>query len=176
MEHESGTHRKSWRCLEHRDQTFTNISAYEIHLHENHADDAETQLEDLLRAGETIASTPERPCPFCAITLDNNGAMERHVAKHLERIARFALPRSTGLEDEEDDERNSSGQVEGTRASYSSLSTFSYSSSTEAGLREPAHANARAQRISSNAIQHYQGAAELPLQSRVDDFLADLQQ
>jgi hypothetical protein len=175
VEHESGTHRKSWRCMQHTEHTFTNLSAFESHIHEEHADDADIQLDNFLRACESTASTPDRPCPFCAATFDNNGTMECHVAKHLERIARFALPRSTGLEDERDDEDNASGHVEGTRAASSSLSALSNDSSIHLGLQESASPRPESRRTTSDALQHHLDAEELPMQPRLEQYLADLQ-
>ena len=173
VEHESSMHRKSWRCWEHPDQTFANISAYEHHLYEYHLDKAKGELEELLKAGETIAPCPERPCPFCFATCESNEKMERHVAKHLERVARFALPRSTGLEEERDDISNTNNQVEGTRVSYSSLSALSEESNTEVET-ETSYLSTRAQPVSSEALEHYQEAGELRSTSRVHEFVTNL--
>src|SRR5436305_13301040 len=40
----------------------------------------------------------DRNCPFCDLPAGSLEQMQKHVAYHLETIALFALPRSTGLE------------------------------------------------------------------------------
>ena len=47
-------------------------------------------------------------CPLCKMTLTSSKQYEKHVARHLEELALFALPR-TEMDDADDDAHNSSG-------------------------------------------------------------------
>lgn len=47
-------------------------------------------------------------CPLCNMTLKASKKYEKHVARHLEELALFALPR-TEMDDADDDEHSSFG-------------------------------------------------------------------
>ena len=113
-EHEAFTHRRVWRCLSHQDETFPNISLYKAHIRRCHDEDSSTlQTLELMKASQSASSDAHlRPCPFCLATLPSSDKMERHVARHLERIASFALPRSTGLEEDINEQGSVIGSVE----------------------------------------------------------------
>ena len=133
--HEISSHRRIWRCLEHADLTFQNLKAYEEHLQEEHQHEEQLQSSQLLKAGESTSVLPDRPCPFCQVELSSAAALQDHIAFHLERIALFALPRSTGVEDESFEGGSWSGQAAGQNdssrgdgADLDTLSTFSAAS------------------------------------------------
>ena len=56
-------------------------------------------------AHRSLSTKSDRPCPFCLCTLESLEELQAHVATHLQRIALFALPRSTEADDgfEKDD-------------------------------------------------------------------------
>ncbi len=115
--HESSSHRRLWRCLEHSELTFQHLTAYEKHLREEHKGEEELQSFQLLKAGESTSGLPDRPCPFCQVEFATAAALQDHIAFHLERVALFALPRSTGVEDESVEGGSWSGQAAGQRNS-----------------------------------------------------------
>ena len=98
--HEDSVHRRIWRCLEHAKMTFQNRAAYKDHLKLQHPQEAQLQSFQLIRAGESTTSLPDRPCPICQAEFPSSSTLQDHIAFHLERIARFALPRSTRVDDE----------------------------------------------------------------------------
>ena len=65
-------------------------------------DPADSRLDALVTASTTVAQASGRPCPFCGIETDNMSSMQSHIAIHQQRVALFALPNSTGLEEGSD--------------------------------------------------------------------------
>ena len=131
ISHETSSHRQIWRCLKHANLTFQHLKDYEYHLQEEHLHEDQLQSFQLLKAGESTSELPDRPCPFCHAELSSTVSLQEHIARHLERISLFALPRSTGLEGESVEGSSWSGQATGqTNSSKSngadldSLSTF----------------------------------------------------
>jgi hypothetical protein len=129
--HETSSHRQIWRCLKHANLIFQHLKDYEYHLQEEHLHEEQLRSSQLLKAGESTSELPDRPCPFCHAELSSAVLLQEHIARHLERIALFALPRSTGLEGESVEGSGWSGQAAGqTNSSKSngaeleSLSTF----------------------------------------------------
>lgn len=96
VQHENSEHRKAWRCLEHSDQVFKKLVTYKRHLEEQHAGSisGEASLTRIIQASESASDIVDRACPICMTALDTARAMEGHIALHLEKFARFSLPRS----------------------------------------------------------------------------------
>lgn len=103
VQHENSEHRKIWRCLEHSDQVFKRLETYKRHLQEQHAGSISVEASSIhiIQASESVSGNVGRACPICMVELDTTRGMEGHIALHLERFARFSLPRS--IINEEDD-------------------------------------------------------------------------
>ena len=98
--HERWTHNKIWRCTEHSTKAFSSRLEFEQHLTQMHAQKRGwMELNNIVSAGETVSTLPDHDCPFCLHTADSLDALQNHIATHLQRVALFALPRSTDLED-----------------------------------------------------------------------------
>lgn len=57
------------------------------------------ELNNIVSASETVSTLPDRDCPFCLHAADSLDELQNHIATHLQRVALFALPRSTDLKD-----------------------------------------------------------------------------
>lgn len=102
VRHEESEHRRVWRCLEHSDQVFKRLETYKHHLREQHAGyiSGEASLIRIIQASESASDIVDRACPVCTKALDTMRDMEGHIALHLERFARFSLPRSVMNDDD----------------------------------------------------------------------------
>lgn len=111
VQHENSEHRKVWRCLEHDKTVFQSLDAYKHHLQEQHTGSilGEASLTRIIQASESVLNVGRRTCPICAVELDTGRKMDGHIALHLERFARFSLPRSIG--DDEDGSNADSGMA-----------------------------------------------------------------
>jgi hypothetical protein len=105
VRHENANHRKIWRCLEHADQAFKDINEYQIHLEAEHAlHIGSASMNRIAHVSELTSAVMDRPCPVCSVVLDTPKALHSHIALHLERLAFFSLPRSTGSDEDNDDD------------------------------------------------------------------------
>lgn len=102
VQHENSEHRKIWRCLEHSDQVFKRLETYKRHLQEQHRGtiSGEASSIRIIQASESVSDIVGRACPICMVELDTTRAMEGHISLHLERFARFSLPRSVINDDD----------------------------------------------------------------------------
>lgn len=102
VQHENSEHRKVWICLEHSGKVFQSVGAYKRHLQDDHAGSisGEESLTRIVQASESVTGVDKRTCPICAVELSAGRSMEGHVALHLERFARFSLPRSVINDDD----------------------------------------------------------------------------
>lgn len=120
VQHENSEHRKVWRCLDHSDQVFKNLQRYKRHLQEQHGESIRSEASSIriIQASESASDIVGRACPICMVELDTTRAMESHIALHLERFARFSLPRSV-INDEDgsnaDSDRANRVDEEGSR-------------------------------------------------------------
>ena len=112
-DHETQTHRRSWQCHLCQSERFGSKDSFQSHITGRHADMARsTQLEAFI---ETCSRPIERQlaagCDFCdwstkLKSLSENSSMTegedihvtisqfmKHIARHLEQVALFALPR-----------------------------------------------------------------------------------
>lgn len=105
VQHENSEHRKIWRCLEHSEQVFKRLETYKHHLQEQHAGSISGEASSIriIQASESVSGDVGRLCPICMVELDTTRGMEGHIALHLERFARFSLPRSVINDDDGSD-------------------------------------------------------------------------
>ncbi|KAJ4363333.1 hypothetical protein N0V95_001106 [Ascochyta clinopodiicola] len=133
-EHEA-SHRKAWRCPEHPSAIYRSRGGLEDHLRQQHLDSfPESQLDTIVKIGETsIVETRER-CPVCFLPADAEGMgnFANHVANHLERFAAFALPNSS----EEDTDGASSAASRGISRSTASQDVSGMSLPSEVSEEE----------------------------------------
>ena len=128
FEHELEAHRKDWQCkVKGCWRVFEAVGLLETHLKTHHVESVtEAQLPALLEmCGRRLDRMAPEDCPFCdkwadhlrrtqPITESHLGhralvvtskQFRDHVARHMEQLALFALPRH--IEDEDDGEANS---------------------------------------------------------------------
>ncbi|KAG6356906.1 hypothetical protein INS49_014781 [Diaporthe citri] len=120
VQHENSEHRKVWRCLEHSDQVFKTLEPYKRHLQGQHRGSISGEASSIriIQASESVSDILGRACPICMVELDTTRAMESHIALHLERFARFSLPRSVINDDDgsnADSDRANRVEEEGSR-------------------------------------------------------------
>ncbi|KAK4442030.1 hypothetical protein QBC34DRAFT_339374, partial [Podospora aff. communis PSN243] len=87
-------HWKSWRCPFQCDGAYTSASDLKQHLAQQHLPDVPpSQLEAISTAGEGQApETTAVKCPICHHATIGHRQYTRHVGRHLEQLALFALP------------------------------------------------------------------------------------
>ncbi|KAI1876706.1 uncharacterized protein JN550_000778 [Neoarthrinium moseri] len=104
VDHETSFHRQSWRCFEHSLQ-FPTAPALKSHLLDDHIGSlTEKQMDSLVNLS-FVGSVDERPyCPICFQEPPFAKGLETHLANHLERFAKFSLPKTY---DQDDDSRGS---------------------------------------------------------------------
>lgn len=142
-----------------------------------HLLDSQTfQMADLLRLGESVPDTADRPCPICLVHISTGKELQNHVASHLIRIALFSLPRSTEADDDADSATSWSGHVAGHRTD-SSGSTESVevnlSSPLEDDESEKVIGDRTSKSLSRDALRHLQATnQEQPYEEKVSDFLS----
>ena len=69
-------------------------------------------LDRLTYISEAVSETVTRDCPFCLCSLEDSHGLRNHIATHLQRIALFALLRSTEFEDASQDDHFSSSKAD----------------------------------------------------------------
>ncbi|KAL8749917.1 MAG: hypothetical protein Q9184_006617, partial [Pyrenodesmia sp. 2 TL-2023] len=95
LAHETNNHRFARECGEHPGKIFESINSWREHLASHNLDSS--SLDNLALAEADFGLNDEKR--ICAICTEENVTHE-HVGIHLQQLALFALPRSTGLEDE----------------------------------------------------------------------------
>jgi hypothetical protein len=133
--HELQCHRREWACQYCHHKAFTSASAYSNHLESSHpAIMGNSQLEALLlQSEEPVDKIASNACPLCdawgtnlnhsrqdakRLLLNNGEVVEpygtpkqfrRHLGRHMEQLALFALPirEGDGLEDDSSDDDES---------------------------------------------------------------------
>lgn len=106
LQHEQEEHSTAWTCC-FCSCPFASKKTLEQHLRNEHTDDSVAPIEALLN----LCRTPHeeiRPCPLCQEEFSSFKAYGKHVARHLQDISLFSLPRVA--EDESDVETNSWGR------------------------------------------------------------------
>ncbi|KAF2109006.1 hypothetical protein BDV96DRAFT_247899 [Lophiotrema nucula] len=104
--HELQLHRKSWICGYGCSKTFSSRHAYESHLLKRHPSEAvKDQHSTLADIAETqMPMNSHDLCPLCKEHLTSLKLLRRHLGRHQEQLALFALPLSMKGEEGPDDE------------------------------------------------------------------------
>jgi len=125
FEHELANHRRTWRCDECV-ISFPSVEAFRAHLNTCYPSTTlSTDLKALIsRAEQTVGQIPALDCPLCDalnselqklnhtqedVTVSSE-CFKKHLGRHLEKVALFALPR---LQLEDDDENAGSDDALG---------------------------------------------------------------
>lgn len=98
--HEQWYHNRLLRCPIHSEDIFLNIKDFQEHMKQSHAG-SDAMIDEAVSASTVVSTKPDRPCPLCLCTRETMDALQRHMATHLQRIARFSLPLSTDAYDED---------------------------------------------------------------------------
>ena len=86
--------------MEHPEDIFCTRDEVNEHLKQVHSinnDLAESDRKALIE--ESTSNSVDRVCPFCLLATESTDILQIHIATHLQRIALFALPRSTDLKE-----------------------------------------------------------------------------
>ena len=108
FKHELDHHRLTWACNICNQSHFDSEGSFESHLLARHGHTIKSMpMSTLLNASrQPISTFDSSACPFCdPLFEDENLALDTskfqlHLAKHMEQLALFALPRISHLEDE----------------------------------------------------------------------------
>jgi hypothetical protein len=115
--HVSQHHWKSWSCPFQCDGTrYTSASDLKAHLSHRHIPNASAgQLEAVVAVCEGHTSDDKTvECPICRYPVVGLGQYTKHVGRHLEQLALFALPDLEGDSGDSDKEDESDGAASGT--------------------------------------------------------------
>ena len=98
--HELQIHRREWCCNEIGHQVFLDKTLFIEHLRYSHSElNSRTELAKVVSLFERPSTTSMTPCPFCMDEDTKNLSLiryEKHIARHMEILALFALPRDHG--------------------------------------------------------------------------------
>jgi hypothetical protein len=96
--HERQFHRREWFCTLCR-YTSGRKSSFIKHLDDHHTNISNEQRQEM--ENQSKSSTLAQQCPLCTKPpMSNSGRFQQHLARHLQQLALFALPR--GEADDED--------------------------------------------------------------------------
>ena len=148
FQHEMTYHRVAYRCFLCPKATYPREKAYVAHLKRRHPDtfDHSESEQNKTLAREPLSQIPAADCPCCTDWVDRlrkhaglpgapspnevltvePTAFKRHLAKHLEHLALFAIPTSAAANDIEDSA--DANEVRSNRTAVSQLSVLSFSS------------------------------------------------
>lgn len=171
--HELQRHRRIWTCGGHCETTFHSSAQLVAHLKAfSPITITEAQIPALIEMRATpVAKDFEFSCPLCDLKIIGRTQLQKHLGRHLEELALFALP--TNLEEAEDDTdsqaSNSRSQAslprsceEGGTGEYSNKKTVLPDPENSGNLKLP-------DILSSDAVQPPSPAAmDQPPRSSVD--------
>ena len=174
--HEQWTHNRIWYCVKHPGETYLTALDFKTHLSQQHQKEPSLNLDVAVAAGATVSSSQDRPCPFCLYVPERGDTMQMqiHIASHLQRVALFALPNSTGLEDGSDaghgSSKSANAEVQETRAN--DLEQVVWSDVNENNLIQEVSANPLTAEALENA-RGLEGASETSatLRESISQFL-----
>jgi hypothetical protein len=126
--HELQDHRLWFECLDGCNRPFACAQSFRQHLLDVHLHMAsEHRVRDVMRSCERPAKTESKAdCPLCGISLQSLVQLRRHVGKHHEELALFALPSSVRDDQDEADDGNNNSDT--TSVHYTSVSATSVKS------------------------------------------------
>lgn len=103
FDHELLAHRKEWVCSAGCEESFSLQTEFEDHMRNTHAKAfSEHQLVALVdMCQRPVEEDSEAQCPLCVAPMGSMKQLCRHLARHLESLALFALPRSKDEDKEE---------------------------------------------------------------------------
>ncbi|KAF3130557.1 hypothetical protein TWF594_010313 [Orbilia oligospora] len=108
LQHEGSIHRRVFLCPKHPHQYFLSLSDYQEHIFDGHlSSDGNVPINLIIQSNESTLTTPDRPCPICLAWIEDMGALQKHIALHLERFAIFSLPRDVQFTND-----NETGSIE----------------------------------------------------------------
>ncbi|RYP18216.1 hypothetical protein DL765_004073 [Monosporascus sp. GIB2] len=91
--HELEAHRTSWQCIEGCDKTFSLERDFDHHVQTSHPNLSQQGMLSALKrtAAKRASLSDEAQCPLCDQRMTLR-LLQRHVARHQEQLALFALP------------------------------------------------------------------------------------
>ena len=112
--HEVKNHRQSWTCQAHCSEEFHSYADFEKHVRDNVPGISKEQLPTFVDMCATpLSATTEIECPLCKEPVRGVKQFEKHLGRHLEEIALFALPQSLLGDAEDSDEESDDEDAEG---------------------------------------------------------------
>ena len=108
--HELKSHRQRWICRGHCDQVFAAQNHFEDHVRASRPHGiSPKQISTYLDICEiSIGATDEAQCPLCHDLLRGPKQVEKHIGRHMEEVALFALPQSMFSSSDTDTDGSSS--------------------------------------------------------------------
>lgn len=103
FDHELLSHRKEWYCTADCEKSFVFQSDFEDHMRQTHSSTfSEHQLGALVDICQRpVEENSKTQCPLCTETVISTKQLCRHLARHLEALAMFALPQNKDEDKEE---------------------------------------------------------------------------
>jgi hypothetical protein len=93
--HELRFHRRIWTCYGHCDQKFSSEISFREHVRKSRHI-AASQLPALAEMCEgPVDAASETSCPLCREHIVGIKKLEKHIGRHMEEVALFALPTSS---------------------------------------------------------------------------------
>jgi hypothetical protein len=130
--HELQAHRQAWKCAQGCPGSFGTQTQFEAHAREQHPELTSPELLVALSNLSVMPLNGDTPteCSFCHQQDMTLSKLERHLGRHQESLALFAMPpivqEDDGTdEDEEDDPKNRKRSSEGEMSSQGNDSTLS---------------------------------------------------
>ncbi|KAF2661868.1 hypothetical protein K491DRAFT_332872 [Lophiostoma macrostomum CBS 122681] len=107
--HELEAHRTSWQCIESCNRMFTAEEDFDRHVEMSHPDLSQSRVVSALKrtAAKRPSLSDDACCPLCNQQMPLR-SLQRHLARHQEQLALFALP-SFPEDSEEDFEEEDQG-------------------------------------------------------------------
>ena len=123
--HEKQIHRREWCCNATGHSAFQDKEGFRKHIEELHQELASsTQVSSILDLFERAMESTLASCPLCFVEGSSNLSakrLEKHLARHMEALALFALPRDSNAGD---------GDLAGSDVAARALSTTDSDSSS----------------------------------------------
>ena len=119
--HESQTHRVEWSCNTETHECISDTEEFLNHMRTVHSEPLDlTQLLSLRRGFQRHTNVNSGTCTLCG---EYARKLKTHLARHLERLALFAIPQTDYMAALEEGDTSSNAARQGIRASSSTGST-----------------------------------------------------